>query len=255
MVEDFSIAAVLLFSGWCLFVRRDTWQCKLSRALTISVALTAAGVVLTSPMITVFDRDLLLGTVGVQHFDDYVGHVCFLAALCIIAYALLARSVPDRQVRKLMRCRVEYPTAAAAVAMLATVTASPRLRSSNKLSQDFFEVPCGGVLHMYWTIYALILLYLLGYMARLLWSLRRDPRSRLTAHLYLVACVLGMIGALAEFLNTWHHFIDGDMWLFLTAPAVALSIAAALSWRRQRRQLAGTRATEDTPPSTPKIPT
>lgn len=257
MVEDFSIAAVLPISVWCLFVRRDTWKCKLRRALTVSVILVAVGVVLTSPLLTMFDTSLLIGAVGVQHFDDYLGHLCYLAALCTITYALLARTVPDRQVRKLMRWRVEYPSALAAVVMLALVTASPKLRSEKTLhTPDFFEVPCGRLLHAYWTVYAVALLYLLGYMFRLLLVLRRDPRSRRAANLYLMACVLGMIGAVAEFLDTWFRFIDSYLWLLLTAPAVMLSFAAALSWRWQRRALSGaSEVHEDTPPATPKITT
>lgn len=256
MVEDFSIAAVLLLTGWCLFVRRGTWRCGLDRALTISVVLVGVGVVLTSPLLADVDTGLLISFVGVQHFDDYLGHVCYLSALCTIAYALLMRTVPDRTAHRLMRWRVEYPAAASAVVMLGLATTSPRLRSDTPLGDDFFEVEAGPYLHAYWTVYAVMLVYLMGYMIRLLRVLRRDPRSRQTATLYLVAAVLGIIGVLAEFADTWLHFIDGTLWLLLTAPAVIVSIAAALSWRRQRARTSNsTSAHEDTPPGTPKITT
>lgn len=250
MVQDFSIAAGLLLGGWALFIRRDTWHCKLGRALTISIALIVAGMILTSPMITIFDSGI-----GIQHFDDYLGHVCFLASLCTIVYALLARTLPDRTAKRLMRWRVEYPTAAVALLMLILVTLSPSLHSGAARRDDFFEVSCGPYLHAYWTIYVATVIYLMGYMLRLLRALCRDPRSRQTANLYLVACVLGIIAAIAEFTDTWIHFIDGSLWLLLTAPAVLISITAALSWRRQRQETADSAATEDTPPSTPKITT
>lgn len=253
MVEDFSIAAVLLLTVWCLFVRRNSWRCGLDRALTISVVLVGIGVVLTSPLLTDLDTDLLISWVGVQHFDDYLGHVCYMAALCTITYALLMRTVPDRTARRLMRWRVEYPAVTGAVIMLGLVTVSPRLRTDKRLRDDFFEVDCGPYLHAYWAVYMVTLVYLMGYMIRLLRVLRRDPRSRRAANLYLAAAMLGIIGVVAEFADTWLQFIDGALWLLLAAPAVLVSIAAALSWRR--REVARARETEDTPPATPKIST
>lgn len=258
MVEDISISVALLIGGWCLFLRRNTWKCGLKRALTVSVVLICVGIVLTSPLLTIVDNQLLITSVGVQHFDDYLGHVCFLAALCTISYAVLARTVADRQVRKLMRWRVEYPTAIAAVIMLVLITISPRLRRETPVRNDFFEVTCGGYLHAYWAVYTATLLYLLGYIFALLRHLRHDPRSRQTANLYLMTCVLGIIGASAEFLDTWFHFLDDGLWLLLTAPAVMASIAAAVSWLREHRQMVNDPEIYEegpTPPGTPMIPT
>ena len=53
---------------------------------------------------------------------------------------------------------------------------------------DFFDVPTDFWLNTYWLLLCGTLIYLLGYGSRALLVLRKDPRSRRIANVYLVAC-------------------------------------------------------------------
>ena len=59
---------------------------------------------------------------------------------------------------------------------------------------DFFEVPTDFWLSIYWLLLCGMLIYLLGYGARALLILRKDPRSRTIANVYLVASASGITG-------------------------------------------------------------
>ena len=57
---------------------------------------------------------------------------------------------------------------------------------------DFFQVPTDFWLNMYWLLLCATLIYLLGYGARALLVLRKDPRSRTVANIYLVSSAAGI---------------------------------------------------------------
>ena len=57
---------------------------------------------------------------------------------------------------------------------------------------DFFDVPTDFWLSAYWLLLCGTLIYLLGYGSRALLILRKDPRSRRIANVYLVASAFGI---------------------------------------------------------------
>ena len=63
---------------------------------------------------------------------------------------------------------------------------------------DFFTVPTDFWLNLYWLLLCGTLIYLLGYGIRALLVLRKDPRSRRIANIYLVASVSGIMACVVR---------------------------------------------------------
>jgi uncharacterized membrane protein len=132
--------------------------------------------------------------------------------------------------------KIEFPGAIAGGTMLAAITLSHNL--SRESPPDFLDVPCDFWLRVYWLAYGAIVIYLLCFLVRLLWVLRRDPRSRLTADLFIIAGALGVVsfaalltrimispGLVAPFWNWTPSCVAGGLAAF----------AAAWSWRERMR--------------------
>jgi hypothetical protein len=172
---------------------------------------------------------------GVAHLRDFVGHVLFICAICCVIYACACRLVADHELESVLY-KVEFPGAIAGGTMLAAITLSHNL--SQESPPDFLDVPCDFWLRVYWLAYGAIVIYLLCFLVRLLWVLRRDPRSRLTADLFIIAGALGVVsfaalltrimispGLVAAFWNWTPSCVAGGLAAF----------AAAWSWRERMR--------------------
>ena len=59
-------------------------------------------------------------------------------------------------------------------------------------------MPTDFWLNMYWLMLCGMLIYLLGYGSRALLILRKDPRSRRIANVYLVACAAGIAACIVR---------------------------------------------------------
>jgi hypothetical protein len=173
---------------------------------------------------------------GVAHLRDFFGHALFICAICCIIYACACRLVPDRELESVLY-KIEFPGAIAAGTMLAAITLSHNL--SHETAPDFLDVPCDFWLRVYWLTYGAIFIYLLCFLARLLWVLRRDPRSRLTADLYIIAAGLGLVSfavLLTRCISTPEGLV-ARFWIW-TPSSVAgglTAFAAAWSWRARMR--------------------
>jgi hypothetical protein len=172
---------------------------------------------------------------GVAHLRDFFGHVLFICAICGVIYACACRLVPDRELESVLY-KIEFPGAIAGGTMLAAITLSHNL--SREPRPDFLDVPCDFWLRVYWLTYGAIVMYLLCFVVRLLWVLRRDPRSRLTADLFIIASGLGVVsfalllarviinpGLVARFWISTPSCVAGGLAAF----------AAAWSWRERMR--------------------
>ena len=125
------------------------------------------------------------------HLVDFLGHLCWIAALSAVIYATAYRLVPADRIAPVMRRYVDRPCAVAASIMLVCITLSHSTRT--RTHADFFDVPVDGWLRAYWLTYGVLVVYLLIYVARLLLVLRTDPRSRVSADLLLGGSVLGIV--------------------------------------------------------------
>jgi hypothetical protein len=131
--------------------------------------------------------------------------------------------------------KIEIPGAIAGGTMLAAITLSHNL--SREPPPDFVNVPCDFWLRVYWLTYGAIVIYLLCFVVRLLWVLRRDPRSRLTADLFIIASGLGVVSFAVLLTRIINPGLVAPFWIW-TPSCVAgglAAFAAAWSWRERMR--------------------
>ncbi len=134
-----------------------------------------------------------------------------------------------------MLYKIEIPGAIAGGTMLAAITLSHNL--SREPPPYFVNVPCDFWLRVYWLTYGAIVIYLLCFVVRLLWVLRRDPRSRLTADLFIIASGLGVVSFAVLLTRIINPGLVAPFWIW-TPSCVAgglAAFAAAWSWRERMR--------------------
>ena len=68
---------------------------------------------------------------------------------------------------------------------------------------DFFDVPTDFWLSLYWLLLCGMLIYLLVYGSRALLILRRDPRSRRIANIYLLASASGVVACAIRIITAY----------------------------------------------------
>jgi hypothetical protein len=233
------IALALVLIGWCIWVRHLSWRCRRwDRALTIGMVLLAAALMLCAPVPGHYVWRILYPVTGIAHLRDYLGHLCFIAVVLCVIYSAACRLAPDDRVESLMR-RADVPAAVAAQIMLIAVTMSGNLRQQRLNCPDFYDVPYDGWLRLYWATYGAVLAYLLVYLVRLLWVLRRDPRSQRGADLLLTAAAAGIPGAVTLVANALAapspHHLSLWAWFLACAPASLAAYACGASWRSRLR--------------------
>jgi FtsH-binding integral membrane protein len=106
---------------------------------------------------------------------------------------------------------------------------------------DFFQVPTDFWLNIYWLLLCGILIYLLGYGARALLVLRKDPRSRKVANIYLVASAAGVAACLVRLATAFIpplQAVDAGttlVWVFACMCGAGFAITSAESWRNKTK--------------------
>ena len=101
---------------------------------------------------------------------------------------------------------------------------------------DFFDVPTDFWLSAYWLLLCGTLIYLLAYGSRALLILRKDPRSRFIANVYLVASVCGIMACIVRIATAYVpqlQAVEGGtlVWLFACTCGAGFALASAHSWR------------------------
>ena len=235
MTQSALTALTLCFCGAAIWVRRKTWRIQWDRALTMSFLFQGLGFALCAPAMSRYLGHALFRISGVAHLHDFFGHVLFICAICCVIYACACRLVPDHELESVLY-KIEFPGAIAGGTMLAAITLSHNL--SREPPPDFLDVPCDFWLRVYWLTYGAIVIYLLCFLVRLLWVLRRDPRSRLTSDLLIIAIGLGLV-SFALFLTRIiiNPGLVARSWIW-TPSCVAgglAAFAAAWSWRERMR--------------------
>jgi hypothetical protein len=88
------------------------------------------------------------------------------------------------------------------------------------------------------------LIYLLGYGARALLVLRKDPRSRRVANIYLVASASGIAACLVRIVTAYVpqlQTVEGGtlVWIFACMCGAGFAITSAQSWRMKTKWFTG----------------
>jgi hypothetical protein len=234
MTQSALISLPVCFCGGAIWVRRKTWRVRWDRALTMSVLLQGLGFALCAPAMSHYLEHPLFRITGVAHLRDFFGYVLFICAICCVIYACACRLAADHELESVLY-KIELPGAIAGGTMLAAITLSHNL--SREPPTDFLDVPCDFWLRVYWLAYGAIIIYLLCFLVRLLWVLRRDPRSRLTADLFIMASGLGLASFAVLLTQIISPGLVARFWIWtpLSVSGGLAAFAAAWSWRERMR--------------------
>jgi hypothetical protein len=97
-------------------------------------------------------------------------------------------------------------------------------------------VPTDFWLGAYWVLLCGTLIYLLGYGSRALLVLRKDPRSRKIANIYLFASFCGIMACVVRIVTSFVPALqpveNGTLvWFFACMCGAAFALTSAHSWR------------------------
>ena len=233
MALAFLIAITLMCIAWSLWIRRVTWRCRWEVAATLNIALQGAAVLLMSPLAGSTLGVFLHSLTGKYNLNAYLGHDCYIVAASAIVYNAIGRLGDDNRMQELFKQHVERPATLCIPLLLATFSIG---NGAKIYRADFFEVPTDFWLNTYWLLLCGTLIYLLAYGSRALLVLRKDPRSRRMANLYLASSASGIMACAVRIITAYVRplqVIDGGtmVWLFACGCGAGFALASAHSWR------------------------
>jgi hypothetical protein len=235
------IAITLGCIAWSLWIRRVTWTCRWEVAATLNIALQGAAVLLMSPLASATIGPVLHSLTGKWNLEDYLGHDCYVVAASAIVYNALGRLQDDNAMQASFKQYVERPATLCIPVLLATFSIG---NGAAIYRPDFFDVPTDFWLSSYWLLLCGTLIYLLGYGSRALFVLRKDPRSRRIANVYLVACACGILACIVRITTAYVRplqEVEGGtlVWLFACMCGAGFALASAHSWRIKTKWFTG----------------
>ena len=227
------IAITLGCVAWSLWIRRVTWSSRWEVAATLNIALQGLAVLLMSPWASETIGHVLHRLTGMWNLEDYLGHDAYIVAASAVVYNALGRLQDDHAMQRTFKQFVERPATLCIPLLLATFSFG---NGGAIYRADFFEVPTDFWLAAYWVLLCGTLIYLLGYGARALLVLRKDPRSRRIANVYLLASISGMAACVVRittsFVPALQPIENGTLvWIFACGCGAGFALASAHSWR------------------------
>jgi hypothetical protein len=227
--------------AWSLWIRRVTWHCRWEVAATLNIALQGLAVLLMSPLASATLGHWLHALTGKWNVEDYIGHDAYIVAASAIVYNVLGRLQDDRAMQRSFTQYVERPATLCIPLLLATFSVG---NGAAIYRSDFFEVPTDFWLSTYWLLLCGTLIYLLVYGSRALLILRKDPRSRRIANVYLVASVSGILACVVRITTALVPALQpleqGTLvWIFACGCGAGFALASAHSWRIKTKWFTG----------------
>ena len=231
------IIVTLASIAWSLWIRRVTWHSRWEVAATLNIALQGCAVALISPLASETLGVALHNITGEWNLQNYVGHDCYIVAASAIVYNAVGRLAEDDTIQRSFRQYVERPATLCIPLLLATFTLS---RGSKVYARDFFALPTDFWLSVYWILLTVTLTYLLVFGSRALLVLRKDPRSRRFANLYLIASASGIAASVVRMITALIPPLQGGLgtalvWFFSCTCGASFALISAQSWRQKIR--------------------
>jgi hypothetical protein len=231
------IIITLASIAWSLWIRRVTWHSRWEVAATLNIALQGCAVALISPLASETVGVALHNITGEWNLQNYVGHDCYIVAASAIVYNAVGRLAEDDTIQRSFTQWVERPATLCIPLLLATFTLS---RGSKTYARDFFALPTDFWLSVYWILLTATLAYLLLFGSRALLVLRKDPRSRRFANLYLVASASGVAACAVRMTTALIAPLQGTpstalVWFFSCTCGATFALISAQSWRQKIR--------------------
>ena len=225
--------------AWSLWIRRVTWSCRWEVAATLNIALQGVAVLLMSP----WASETLgpLAALADGQVEPRGLHRPRLLHRRRVGRSSTTRSVgsqDDHAMQQSFKQYVERPATLCIPLLLATFSLGNGARIYRP---DFFEVPTDFWLNIYWLLLCGILIYLLGYGSRALLVLRRDPRSRRIANIYLLASASGHHGVHRPDRHRLRPRAAAPstggtlVWVFACMCGAGFALTSAHSWRMKTK--------------------
>jgi len=221
--------------AWSLWIRRVTWHCRWEVAATLNIALQGSAVALMSPLCSEHLGVALHNITGVWNLQNYIGHDCYIVAASAIVYNAVGRLAEDDALQASFKQYVERPATLCIPLLLATFTLSS---GSKTYALDFFALRTDFWLSVYWVLLCGTLSYLLIFGSRALLVLRKDPRSRNIANLYLVASASGISACVVRIITALIPAFQGPVgtatiWVFACLCGAGFALTSGQSWRQK----------------------
>jgi hypothetical protein len=210
---------------WSLYTRRITWRCFGETGITLSLALQGTGLFLMTPAAAEVGR-FLHALTGEWNLEDYAGHVCILAAVSAMAYHVCWRV--DTEIARNFKIAVEIPGTVTAAVMFALLVIG---NGGHVCRPYFFDIPFDLPLRLYWTLFSMMMIWIMLYAGRAMAVLRLCHRSRPVANIYLLASATGILAAMlaiATVLSPLNHLLGTNVFL-ACAPTVLVALGAGYS--------------------------
>lgn len=237
MALAFLIVITTACIAWSLWIRRVTWSCRWEVAATLNIALQGTTVLLMSPLASETLGHWLHALTGIWNLEDYIGHDMYVVAASAIVYNALGRLQDDHALQQSFKQYVERPATLCIPLLLAAFTFG---NGASVYRADFFETPTDFWLSAYWVLLCGTLIYLLGYGSRALLVLRKDPRSRRVANIYLFASFSGILACFIRIVTavvpTLQPVEGGTLvWVFACLCGAGFALTSAHSWRMRTK--------------------
>ena len=222
------ITAALAIQAYSLWVRRDTWRSDWEIGATAAIALEVGALVLMSPWASLALGPPLYRLTGLWNVQTMLGHLCLIAAIAAIIYHVLIRLADEAQVHVLFHTYVVVPLRFGVLLLLATFVIAREGYHHDLLTGD----ATGLWLTSYWLIVGGLVIYLSGYVGRLLLILRTDPRAAGTVDFYLVSGSCGVIAASLQMATAWTRIdVTVAVWAFVCLAVSVFAYGSARSWQ------------------------
>ncbi|MEO6793116.1 MAG: hypothetical protein ABI253_04330 [Mycobacterium sp.] len=222
------LTATLAVIAYSLWVRRDTWWSRWEAAATLAVALEGCSLVLLSPWAGVELGPVLHRWLGMWNVQQLLGSLCLIVAVLANIYHMLVRLADPEQVPLIMRKHLQVPLGLGVVVMLASFTKIDRGHEP-----DMFAGLTGdGWLTAYEVAICGMVLYVSGYVGRLMLTLRHDPRARTTVNLYLASMLLAVAACVIAIGSIWlGHYAGPAIWALICLSVGIFAYGLARSWQ------------------------
>jgi hypothetical protein len=186
----FAVGFVVVLAAVSIWKRRLLWSNPEDRPATAAVLLMTVGVGLIFPMQDHYLGEWLHSVFKIWYANDYLSLLALMVAVRLLAKTAALR-LPKEQIHWSMR-QVSRPTTVAAAVMLVFLATSPVARAP-KWAGPIMDLPVGSLWVM-WITYAGSQIWVLGFLLRLLWLLRRDrePADRGPVNWFIACATIGI---------------------------------------------------------------
>ncbi|HEY1839194.1 MAG TPA: hypothetical protein VGG53_03040 [Mycobacterium sp.] len=221
------IIVTLVAVFYSLWIRRETWRSRWEADASLNIALQGCAVLLMSPWASATLGPPLHYVFRRWNVEDLLGHICLMVAAASIIDHGLARLGDQGQWRRIFSRHIR-----AALWLGVPVLVAVFIAADEGYHPDLFPAHVSTAsFGAYWIVLGILLVYLFGYAARVMLIVRKDPRSTVTATLYLISAAFGVAATVIQ-VTTAEAGIDITLpvWLCACLGAIGFAYGSARSW-------------------------